>query len=51
MPTYEICFKDELEANSEEEVIEWLFQYINNCSRNDDVSAFNIYKIKEKQNA
>jgi hypothetical protein len=51
MPKFEISFIDELEAGNEEEAIEWLFQYLNNCVRNDDVSAFNIYKIKEKQNA
>lgn len=51
MPKFEICFKDELEAKNEEEVIEWLFEYLNDCVRNDDVTTFNIYKMKEKQNA
>jgi hypothetical protein len=50
MPKFEISFMDELEAGSEEEAIEWLFQYLNDCVRNDDVSAFNIFEIKEKQN-
>jgi hypothetical protein len=51
MSKFEICFRDELEAENEQEVIEWLLQYLNNCDRNGDVSAFNIYKLKENQNA
>jgi hypothetical protein len=51
MPKFEICFRDELEAENEQEVIEWLLQYLNNCDRNGDVSAFNIYKLKENENA
>ena len=51
MPKFEICFRDELEAENEEQAIEWLFQYLNDCVRVEDVSAFNIFKIKEKQMA
>ena len=40
MSKFEICFKDELEAENEQEVIEWLLQYLNDCDRNGDVSAF-----------
>jgi hypothetical protein len=49
MPKFEISFIDELEAENEEQAIEWLFQYLNNCVRHDDVSAFNFNEIKEKQ--
>lgn len=51
MPKFEICFRDELEAENEEQAIEWLFQYLNDCVRVEDVSAFNIFKIKENENA
>jgi hypothetical protein len=51
MPKFEICYRDELEAKNEEEVIEWLYEYMIDCVRNEDVSTFNIYEIKEKQNA
>ena len=48
---FEITFRDEIEAETEEQAIEWLFQYLNDCVRNDDVSAFGIYKLKENENA
>ena len=51
MPKFEISFRDEIEAEAEEQAIEWLFQYLNDCVRNDDVSAFGIYKLKENENA
>ena len=51
MPKFEITYRDEIEADSEEDAIEWLFQYLNDCVRNDDVSVFNFYELKEKQNA
>ena len=51
MPKFEITYRDEIEADSEEDAIEWLFQYLNDCLRNDDVSVFNFYELKEKQNA
>ena len=51
MPKFEITYRDEIEADSEEDAIEWLFQYLNDCVRNEDVSVFNFYELKEKQNA
>jgi len=51
MPKFEITYRDEIEADSEEDAIEWLFQYLNDCVRNDDVSVFNFYELKENQNA
>ena len=50
MPKFEITFRDEIEAETEEQAIEWLFEYLNDCVRNDDVSAFGIYRLKENQN-
>jgi hypothetical protein len=49
MAKFQISFIDELEAESEEQAIEWLFQYLNDCVRHEDVSAFNFNEIKEKQ--
>jgi hypothetical protein len=51
MPKFEITFKDEIEVENEEEAIDALIQYLSDCVRFQDVSAFNIFKIKEKQNA
>lgn len=51
MPMYEIVYRDEIEANSEDEAIEWLFQHLEDCVRNGDVTCFQFYKLKENQNA
>lgn len=48
--TYEITFREELEADSTDDVIEWLFEYFNECNRYGDVSAFTIVKISEENN-
>ena len=51
MPKFEITYKDVIEADSEEDAIEWLFIYLADCLRDEDVSVFNIYKLKENENA
>ena len=51
MPMYEITYRDEIEAESEEDAIEWLFEHLIDCVRNDDVSCFMFHKLKENQNA
>jgi hypothetical protein len=51
MPKFEITFKDEIEVENEEEVIDSLIQYLNDCVRFQDVSVFNIDKLKENENA
>jgi hypothetical protein len=51
MPKFEITFKDVIDAESEEEAIAWLFQYLTECVNDDDVSVFNFYELKEKENA
>ena len=48
MPKFEITFKDELEVENEEEAVDALIQYLNDCVRFQDVSVFNIYKLKEE---
>ena len=51
MPKFEITYRDEIEADSEEDAIEWLSQYLNDCVRNEDVSVFNFNKLKGEENA
>ena len=48
MPKFEITFRDEIEVESEEEVVSALIQYLNDCVKFEDVSAFGIYEIKGK---
>ncbi len=49
MPKFEITFKDEIEVENDEEAVEALIQYLNDCVRFQDVSVFNIYKLKESE--
>ena len=51
MPKFEITYKEVIEAENEEQAIEWLFIYLADCLRDDDVSVFNFYELKEEQNA
>ena len=51
MPKFEITFRDEIEVESEEEVVSALIQYLNDCVKFEDVSAFGIYKLKENEDA
>lgn len=46
MPKFEITYKDVIEAESEEQAIEWLFVYLADCLRDDDVSVFNFFELK-----
>jgi hypothetical protein len=48
MPKFEVTFKDEIEVENEEEAIDALIQYLNDCVKFQDVSVFNIYKLKEE---
>ena len=48
---FEITFRDEIEVESEEEVVSSLIQYLSDCVKFEDVSAFGIYKLKENENA
>jgi predicted kinase len=50
MPKFEVTFKDEIEVENEEEAVEALIQYLNDCVRFKDVSVFNFYKLKEEKN-
>jgi len=49
MPSFEITYKDVIEAENEEEAIVWLFQYLTDCLNDEDVSVFNIDELKEKE--
>jgi len=51
MPKFEVTFKDEIEVENEEEAVDALIQYLNDCVQFQDVSVFNIYKLKENENA
>lgn len=51
MPKFEITFKDEIEVENEDEAIDALIQYLGDCVRFQDVTVFNIYKLKENENA
>jgi hypothetical protein len=51
MPKFEITYKEVIEAESEEQAIEWLFVYLADCLRDDDVSVFNFFELKESENA
>lgn len=46
--TFEIVFREEVEADSVEEVVEWLHQHIRECTTEDDTSSFQILKMKEQ---
>ena len=51
MPKFEITFRDEIEVENEEEAVDALIQYLNDCVRFQDVSVFNFYELKENENA
>jgi hypothetical protein len=51
MPKFEVTFKDEIEVENEEEAVDALIQYLNDCVKFQDVSVFNFYKLKENENA
>ena len=51
MPKFEITYKDVIEAENEEEAIAWLFQYLTECVNDGDVSVFEFFELKEKENA
>ena len=51
MPKYEIVYREEIEADTKQDVIEWLFEHLNNCVKNDDVSCFILHKLKDMEDA
>ncbi len=46
--TFEIVFREEVEADSVEDAVEWLHQHILECTTDDDVSSFQILQMKEQ---
>jgi hypothetical protein len=49
MPSFEITYKDVIEAENEEEAIVWLFQYLTDCLNDEDVSVFMFNEVKENE--
>ena len=47
MKKFKITFVDEWKCQDEEQVIEILLDYLNNCVKFEDVTAFEIEEIKE----
>lgn len=47
MPMYEIVFRDEVEHESIHECIDSFIDYLNECVKNGDVSAFQFYRLPE----
>ena len=46
MATFIISSREEIECETEEEAIEWLFQFLVDCVKDGDVSTFNFEKVK-----
>lgn len=47
---FEIVFRDEVEAESIESVYDNFLEYLADCVRCGDVSAFQFYELKESEN-
>jgi hypothetical protein len=51
MNTYEITFRDEVEAETDEQCYEQFLNYLRECVENEDVSAFvfvNLTELRKK---
>jgi hypothetical protein len=48
MKKYEIVFRDEVEAESIHEVFDDFLEYLADCVRCGDVSAFQFYSLSEE---
>lgn len=46
MATFIISTRDEIDCENEKEAIEWLLEFLEQCVRNEDVSTFNIEKVR-----
>ena len=51
MPKFEITFKDEIEAEDLDDAIDDFILYLEQCARFRDVTVFNFFELKEKENA
>ena len=52
MTKYEITFRDEVEAETDEQCYEQLLDYLRECVENEDVTAFafvNLTELRKKQ--
>ena len=51
MALYEVTFRDEIEADSEEEAYDDFLKYLAECVHHQDVTAFQFFNLrKEKSN-
>jgi hypothetical protein len=48
MNKYEIVFRDEVEADSLDSVYDNFLEYLADCVRDGDVSAFQFYKLEDE---
>lgn len=46
---FELTYRDEIEAENQDEAVEWLLQYLFDCVKNEDVSAFQLFKLEDKE--
>jgi|LakMenEpi03Aug12_release.lakeMendotaPanAssembly.Ray.scaffolds.fasta_scaffold6816218_2 hypothetical protein len=49
MKKFKITFVDEIEARSEEDAYAMMVEYLKDCGRFEDVSAFNFKEIKKEK--
>ena len=49
MNKYEIVFRDEVEHKDIHECIDAFLDYLNECVKNNDVSAFQFYKLEGEE--
>ncbi len=47
MKTFEVSFEDNFKAENEEECYEELLQYLKDCVRNSDVTAFKFKEVEK----
>ena len=50
MPRYEVVFRDEVEADSEDQCIDKTFEFLQRCIEYRNTSLFKLYKLKEETN-
>ena len=49
MALYEVTFRDEIEADSEEEAYDDFLKYLSHCVRLQDVTAFQFFELKKEE--
>ena len=49
MALYEVTFRDEIEADSEEEAYDAFLKYLSHCVRLQDVTTFQFFELKKEE--